>query len=134
MNALKTPLTVAGRVLLALMFVMSGLTKLVHVQGTASHIASAGLPLPTVLAVLAGLTEAFGGLAVMTGFMARWGALALAAFTLLASVLFHPFWSVPEAQVGVTQLLFMKNMAVIGGLLLVAALGPGPASLGSRGD
>jgi putative oxidoreductase len=58
--------------------------------------------------------------------------LALAAFTVLASVLFHPFWSVPADQQMITQLLFMKNMAVTGGLLILATLGPGPAALGSR--
>lgn len=68
----------------------------------------------------------------MTGFAARWAALALAAFTLAASFLFHPFWSVPADQQFMQQLLFMKNLAVTGGLLILAALGPGAATLGTR--
>lgn len=129
----KTPLVVVGRILLALMFVLSGFDKLTNIQGTAGYIAGvAGLPMPAVLAVLAGLLELVAGLAIMTGFAARWAALALAAFTLAASFLFHAFWSVPAEQQMVQQLLFMKNLAITGGMLIVAALGPGPASLGAR--
>lgn len=133
LDTYKTPLVVIGRILLALMFVLSGFDKLTNVQGTAGYItAVAGLPLPAVLAVLAGLLELVAGLAIVTGFAARWAALALAAFTLVASFLFHPFWTVPAEQQMVQQLLFMKNLAVTGGLLILAALGPGPASLGAR--
>lgn len=133
LDSYRTPLVVVGRILLALLFVLSGFDKLTHIQGTAGYIGSVGLPLPAVLAVLSGLLEVLGGLAIATGFWARWTALALAAFTLLASVLFHPYWSVPADQQMVTQLLFMKNISIAGGMLILAALGPGPASLGSRG-
>ena len=133
LDNLKTPLVLVGRILLALMFVLSGFDKLAHVQGTAGYIAGvAGLPMPTVLAVAAGALELAAGLAIMTGFAARWAALALAAFTLVASLLFHAYWAAPAEQQFVQQLLFMKNMAITGGMLILAALGPGPASLGSR--
>ena len=132
LDSLKMPLIVVGRILLALIFVLSGFDKLTNIDGTAGYIASAGLPMPAILAVVAGLLELLGGLAIVTGLWARWAALALAAFTLLASLAFHPFWSVPADQQFVQNLLFMKNMSVIGGLLVLAALGPGPASLGTR--
>lgn len=133
LDSYKTPLVVVGRILLALMFVLSGFDKLTNIQGTAGYIAGvAGLPMPAVLAAFAGLLELVAGLAIMTGFAARWAALALAVFTLAASFLFHAFWSVPAEQQFVQQLLFMKNLAVTGGMLILAALGPGPASLGSR--
>lgn len=133
LDTYRTPLVVVGRILLALMFVLSGFDKLTNVQGTAGYIAgAAGLPMPAALAVLAGLLELVGGLAIITGFWARWAALALAVFTLVASFLFHPFWSVPADQQFMQQLLFMKNLAVTGGMLILAALGPGPASLGTR--
>lgn len=129
----KTPLVLVGRILLALMFVTSGFGKLADIGGTAGYIAGvAGLPMPAVLAVAAGVLELAAGLAIMTGFAARWAALALAAFTLLASFLFHAYWAVPAEQQFMQQLLFMKNISIAGGLLIVAALGAGPASLGAR--
>ena len=131
-DSFKTPLVVAGRVLLALMFILAGFGKLSDISGTAGYIASGGLPMASALAVLVGLLELFGGIAVAVGFQARWAALALGLFTLAASVLFHKFWAVPADQAFVQQLMFMKNIAVAGGLLLLFSLGAGPASLDSR--
>jgi putative oxidoreductase len=131
-DSFKTPLVVVGRVLFALMFVLSGFGKLTDIGGTAGYIASGGLPAPAVLAVLVGLLELLGGLALMIGFQARWAALALGVFTLFASVLFHKFWAAAPDQQMVQQLMFMKNLAVAGGMFIVAALGAGPASLDAR--
>ncbi len=128
-DATKTPLVIAGRVLLALMFVLAGFSKLGNLEGTAGYIASGGLPMASVLAVVVGLLELFGGLAIAVGFQARWAALALGVFTLAATVLFHRFWAVPAEQAFVQQLMFMKNLSVAGGLFLVAAFGAGPASI-----
>lgn len=132
LDSLNTPMTVAGRILLALMFVLAGFGKLMNIDGTAAYMGSAGLPASSALAVLVGLIELLGGLAVATGFLARWAALCLAVFTLVASLMFHRYWSLPAEQQMMQQLLFMKNMAVAGGMLILAALGPGPASLGKQ--
>ena len=134
LNTLKTPLLLAGRVLLALMFILAGWGKLTGIEGTAGYIASAGLPFPAALAVVTGLLELFGGLTLVVGFQARWAALALGLFTLAASVLFHKFWAVPADQAFVQQLMFMKNLSVAGGLFMVAALGAGALSLDARRD
>lgn len=131
-DSFKTPLVIVGRVLLALMFILAGFGKLANIAGTAGYIASGGLPAPMVLAVVVGLLELLGGVAIAVGFQARWAALALALFTLLASVLFHRFWAVPADQAFVQQLMFMKNLSVAGGLFVVAALGAGPVSLDAR--
>jgi putative oxidoreductase len=131
-DSYKTPLVVVGRVLLALMFIMAGFSKLGNIEGTAGYIASGGLPMASVLAVVVGLLELLGGLAIAAGFQARWAALALGLFTLAATVLFHKFWAVPAEQAMVQQLMFMKNLAVAGGLLFVFAMGAGPASLDTR--
>ena len=128
----KSYIPVIGRVLLALMFILSGFGKLTDIPGTAGFIASGGLPAPTVLAVLVGLLELLGGLALVVGLQVRAAGLALALFTLAASVVFHAYWSAPAAQQFVTQLLFMKNISVAGGLLLISALGAGPLSLDAR--
>ena len=131
-DSLKTPLVVVGRVLLALIFVTSGYGKLAGIEGTAGYIASAGLPWPSALAAAAGLFELVAGLALVIGFKARWAAFALGAFTLLASLLFHAYWAAPADQQFVQQLMFMKNLAVIGGLLAVVAAGAGALSLDGR--
>lgn len=114
------------------MFILAGLSKLTNIAGTAGYIASGGLPAPMLLAVVVGLLELLGGLAIAVGFHARWAALALGLFTLLASVLFHRYWAVPADQAMVQQLMFMKNLSVAGGMFIVAALGAGPASLDAR--
>ena len=131
-DSFKTPLVIVGRVLLALMFIYAGFGKLTNLEGTAGYIASGGLPMASVLAVVVGLLELFGGLAIAIGFQARWAALALGLFTLAASVLFHKFWAVPAYQAFVQQLMFMKNLSVAGGLFIVAALGAGPVSVDAR--
>ena len=128
-DSFKTPLALVGRVLLALMFVLSGFGKLGDIAGTAGYIASGGLPMASALAVIVGLLELLGGLAIVVGFQARWAALALGLFTLAASLLFHKFWAAPADQAFVQQLLFMKNLSVAGGMFIVAALGAGPASI-----
>jgi putative oxidoreductase len=131
MNA-KTPVVLIARILLALMFILAGLSKFAGLEGTAGYIASKGLPLPGVLAFLTALFEVVGGLAIAIGFHARIAALALALFTLLASVLFHNFWAMPAEQHMVQQLMFMKNLSVAGGLLLLFAFGAGGASVDAR--
>ena len=132
LDSLKTPLLLVGRVLLALMFILAGVGKLTDIGGTAGYIASGGLPFPAVLAVVVGLIELLGGLALVVGFQARWAGLALGLFTLAASVLFHKFWAAPADQAFVQQLMFMKNLSVAGGLFIVAALGAGALSLDAR--
>jgi putative oxidoreductase len=127
-----SPLALVGRILLALMFVLAGISKLTGLQGTAGYIGSVGLPAPMALAVLTGLFEVVAGIALAVGWRARWAAVALALFTLLASLIFHRFWSVPADQQMVQQLMFMKNLAVAGGLFLVGALGAGGFSLDQR--
>lgn len=133
MPASLTPLfSLLGRILLALMFVLAGPGKITGAEGTAAFMASAGLPASPPLAMLVGAFELLAGLALIVGFKARWAALALALFTLAASFLFHGYWAKPPEQQMVQQLLFMKNIAVSGGLLLLAAFGPGAWSFDKR--
>ena len=122
----------AGRFLLALMFVLAGFSKIGGFDGIAGYIGSKGLPLPQLLAVGTIVLELVAGLALLVGLRARWAALALAAFTVLATVIFHAFWAVPAEQQRVEYLLFIKNVAVVGGLLMVAAFGAGKWSLDAR--
>lgn len=121
-----------GRILLALMFLGAGISKFGGLDGTAGYIASAGLPLPKLLAIATAVLEVVAALMLLVGWQARWAALALAAFTLLATLLFHNYWAMPVAQQFTQQLMFMKNLAIVGGLLVVFAFGAGALSLDRR--
>ncbi len=121
-----------GRILIALLFIPAGINKITGFGGTVGYIASKGLPLPQVAAAGTIVVEVAVGLALLVGFKARYAALILAAFTIAASVIFHNFWAVPEAQKMMQQLMFTKNFAIVGGLLFIAAFGAGPLSVDRR--
>jgi putative oxidoreductase len=121
-----------GRLLLALMFLLAGLSKLGGLEGTAGYIASKGLPMAQLLAIATAALEVGAAVMLIVGWQARWAALALAAFTLLATVLFHNYWAMPADQQMMQQLMFMKNLAITGGLLVLFAFGPGSLSLDAR--
>lgn len=131
-QSLQTSLSLAGRVLLALLFIPAGFGKLTGFAGTVAYIGSVGMPVPTLAAAFALTLEILGGAALLFGFGTRLVALVLALFTLVASFYFHNFWAVPEAQAFMQQLLFYKNIAVVGGLLSVAAWGAGAWSVDAR--
>lgn len=128
-KSLQNPLSLAGRLLFALLFLPAGISKLTGFAGTVGYITSVGLPAPTLAAAFALSLEIIGGLALVLGAGTRVAALALALFTLVASFFFHNYWAVPEAQAFMQQLLFFKNIAVVGGLLSVAAWGAGAWSV-----
>lgn len=132
LNRLSNPLALAGRILIALMFVPAGLQKIGGFAGTVGYAASVGMPLPQVGVAVALVVEIVGGLALLLGWCTRWAALALAFFTLVASFFFHAYWSVPADAAMVQQLMFWKNMAVAGGLLGFAAHGAGGWSVDAR--
>jgi putative oxidoreductase len=125
-------LALIGRVLLSIMFLLSGFGKIGAFAGTAGYIGSVGLPMPEVLAALAIVVEVGAGIALVIGFKARWAAAALAVFTVLAAVLFHNYWAMPADKQMVQQLFFLKNLAVAGGLLMVVAFGAGAWSVDRR--
>ncbi|KAF7963851.1 hypothetical protein AWV79_14535 [Cupriavidus sp. UYMMa02A] len=112
----------AGRALLGALFVISGILKIGGFAGTAAWMASAGLPLASVLLVLTIVIEIGGGLTLVTGWNARWGALALAVFLVPVSLVFHGFWSADAATFQNQLNHFLKNVSILGGMLVVFAL------------
>src|SRR5690606_33080333 len=131
-TSLQNPLALVSRLLLAALFLPAGIGKLTGFAGTVGYITSVGLPMPTVAAAVAAAVEVLGGLALIFGVGTRFAALALAFFTLVASFFFHAYWSVPAEQQMMQQLLFFKNVAVVGGLLALAAFGAGGWSVDAR--
>lgn len=129
---LQDPLALAGRLLMAWLFLPAGIDKLTGFAGTVGYISSVGLPMPQLGAVVALVVEIVGGLALIAGLGTRLAAIVLAAFTLVASFFFHAYWAVPADQQLIPQLLFYKNIAVVGGLLTIAAWGAGAWSVDAR--
>lgn len=118
-----------GRALLAALFIWSGFGKLVGYAAATGYIASKGMPMPGVLAALAVLVELGGGILLLIGLKARWVALAFALFLIVITPIFHAWWSSPQAQMGMQQVNFLKNVAILGGMLMVWAFGPGRYSV-----
>jgi putative oxidoreductase len=121
-----------GRALVALLFIPAGFGKIGGFAGTSAYIASKGLPLPELGAALAIIVELGLGLLLLAGWRSRFSALVLAVFTVVATVIFHNFWAMPPEQVMAQQQAFFKNLAIVGGLLVIWASGPGRWSLDAR--
>jgi len=129
---LQNVLALGARVLIAALFLPAGLAKLGGFEGTVGYIASLGLPLPQLGAVLAVVVEVGGGLALLAGYKTRWVSWALALFTVVAGVFFHAFWNAAPEQFMVQQIMFMKNLSIAGGLLALSVLGAGGFSADAR--
>ena len=113
MNEQKDWAALVGRILLSILFIISGFEKISGFEGTTGFIAGHGLPFPQVLA----------------GWKTRWVALALIIFMIVITPIFHNFWSAPPAQAMNQQINFMKNVSILGGIFLLFAFGPGRYSL-----
>ncbi|HEY3439666.1 MAG TPA: DoxX family protein [Paludibaculum sp.] len=124
-------LILAGRILLSLIFVVSAIGKTADWCGTAGYMASKRMVAIPFFLPMAILVEATGGLAVLTGLKARWGAMALFLFLIPVTMIFLDFLSAADAEKQLQTIQFMKNLAIMGGLLTVAAFGPGRFSVGA---
>jgi putative oxidoreductase len=121
-SALESVAEVAGRVLLASLFLLSGLAKLGAYGGTVAYMSSAGVPVALLPVVIA--TEVLGALLTVLGWKTRVVAFLLAGFTLLSALIFHSNFA-DQVQ----MIMFLKNLAITGGLLLLVANGAGPLSI-----
>jgi putative oxidoreductase len=133
-DSLQDTLALIGRILIAAFFIPSGFGKLMNFAGTVGYISSAGVPLPEVCAAIAVAVELGLGLLLLVGWQARWAALGMAIFVLVVTPIFHHYWSVPAAQLAAQKMNFVKNMAILGGLLAFAAFGAGRFSLDGKRD
>ncbi|MER9918149.1 MULTISPECIES: DoxX family protein [unclassified Mesorhizobium] len=116
-----------GRILLAATFLLSGFGKLTAISGTAGYFGAMGLPVPTITAIVVGLIELLGGLAVLVGFQTRIAAWVLAVFTIASAFVAHTGWADQNQMIH-----FLKNVAITGGFLLLASSGPGAYSIDAK--
>ena len=116
-----------GRILLAAIFLLSGFGKLTAIAGTAGYFGAMGLPVPTVTAIVVGLIELLGGIAILVGFQTRITAWVLAIFTIATALVAHTGWADQNQMIH-----FLKNVAITGGFLVLASSGPGAYSIDAR--
>ena len=116
-----------GRILLSAIFVMSGIKKITGFAGTQQYMAAYGMPLASLFLIGAIFLELGGGLSLLLGCRARLGAIALLIFLVPTTLIFHTKFS-DQVQV----IMFMKNLAMMGGLLLMTSSGAGSISLDGR--
>ena len=132
MNTYHDGAALIARILLSIMFIYSGFGKLVGFDGTVGYIAKQGLPVPQLMAAVAVAVELGAGVLLLVGYKTRWAALAIFLFLIPTTLIFHNFWAVDAAQVQAQTIQFMKNLAIMGGMLYVMAFGAGPLSLDNR--
>jgi len=111
---------VPARVLMALLFLIMGINKVISWGGTAGYFAKLGIPAPEIVLGAVVALEVLGALALIVGWQVKVAALALAAFTIGASLIGHAFWSMEGPQFVGQLTQFLKNLAIVGGLLLLA--------------
>ena len=119
-------------VLVVVLFCVSGAQKLMNPAGVVAAVSGKGLPYPEVLGYLTIAAELGLGLLIALGFYARAASVLLAVFTLATIVVFHNFWAMSGEAARTNQIQAMKNLSIIGGLLMIAAAGPGRFALNRR--
>jgi putative oxidoreductase len=121
------PILLIARILMAIIFVLAGFAKLTDISGTAAYFGSYNLPATTLLAVVSGIIELVGGLAILIGYQTRLAAWVLAVFCVASALVAHMNWA------DMMQLInFQKNLAMAGGFLVLALHGAGELSVDAR--
>jgi len=128
----QNTVALAGRILVALLFVISGYGKIGGFDGISGYIASKGLPMPQVLAALTIALELGGGILLIAGYKVRWVAAAFFLWLIPTTFIFHQFWGIDAAQVQNQMNNFLKNVSIMGAMLMLVAFGPGAYSVDKR--
>jgi putative oxidoreductase len=124
---MKSPVPFIARILLCFVFIVAGIGKITNFALSQQYMTEHHVPAPAVLLVIALLIEIFCGLSVLLGFKARWGSIILAVYLVIVTLIFHTKFSDPMMFI-----MFQKNLAIIGGLLLIFHFGPGPISFDEK--
>lgn len=128
MNTSNNVVSLAGRILISAIFIFAGIGKIAAFSGTVGYAASVHLPMPSVAIAVALVVELLGGLAIL-GFQTRIAAWIVFLYLIPASFFFHNFWAMEGAARMNNQIHFLKNVAIMGGLLILAANGAGGMSV-----
>jgi|ERR1700674_4282371 putative oxidoreductase len=129
--AIAGPIVLLGRLFFVLIFLMAGLNH--FSRQTIAYSASQGVPLASIAVPFSGVLALTGGLSILLGYRARIGAWLIALFLVAVTPTMHKFWGVPDPMMHQMQMImFMKNLSILGGALLITQLGAGPWSLDSR--
>lgn len=129
MEGIAKAMPLLARILLALIFVLAGVSKLADPSRTVAMMASHGIPLSHVLVFGAIAVELIGGLMLMAGWHGRLAAVVLCVYTLTLALIFHAYWTASGADAGAQHALFFGHLSMMGGMLYVAARGSGPLSV-----
>jgi putative oxidoreductase len=127
----STAVVVMGRLCFATIFIASA--PMHFTQRMIDGAASQGLPIASIAVPASGLLALAGGLSIVLGYRAKLGACALVLFLVPATLMMHQFWAAPDQEAMTLQLtMFMKNLSLIGGALLITQFGAGPMSFDAR--
>lgn len=118
-----------GRILISVIFLLSGIVKVMNFSGMVAFMASKGMPIPNVMIAGALVVEILGALCLITGFQTRIASLIMFLYLIPTTLMFHNFWTMQGAMRTDNQVNFLKNLAIMGGLLMVASYGPGRLSV-----
>jgi putative oxidoreductase len=129
MNSSNNVVSLTGRILLSAIFIFSGINKVFAFQMYTKWAAGAHLPLPSIAIAIAAVIEIFGGLGILVGFQAKLAAWIVFLYLIPTTLLFHNFWTMDGMNRIDNQIHLLKNVAIMGGLLILAANGAGGASL-----
>jgi putative oxidoreductase len=121
-----------ARITMGILFIVPAIRQITGYQGSVKYFTSLGIPSPEVVVVIAVIIEIVAGAMLIVGWKTRWAAWALIVYVLIATAFAHRFWQFPEAQQFNQLNHFLKNFAVIGGLLYIISFGPGRLSVDSR--
>ncbi len=132
LNNQKDAVILAARILLMVLFIMFGWSKLTGFSGTVAYMTSSGAPVPELSAVIAVVMEFVVGIALLVGFYTRPLALLLAVYTFGTAIIGHHYWNMTGAMQYDNMIHFYKNISIIGGLLLLCVTGAGKYSIDRR--
>ncbi|HEX4892061.1 MAG TPA: DoxX family protein [Hyphomicrobiaceae bacterium] len=120
-----------GRIFYSSIFIMA---NLFHFSGQSiAHAAAEGVPMAGILVPLSGIIGLAGGFSILLGYKAKWGAWILALFLVPVTLMMHKFWAAADPQAAMMhQIMFMKNVSMLGAALMIAHFGAGPLSLDAR--
>ena len=117
----------AGRLLFSVIFILASAGH--FSSGTIEYAVQHGVPMARLFVPCSGVIALMGGLSVLVGYQARLGAWLLVLFLVPVTLVMHNFWAAPAAAVAIEKAMFMKNLTMLGGALLISYFGAGPLSL-----